>query len=152
MSVPGLCLHYYRIVKTPQSNGVRFPDLSPEQVDAAGSSTGVLTVTPSGNFEGHLMSVTHILKCWPEYITEIIEGRKLFEVRVDDRTPKYNAGQRLHLKGWNQKTQSHTWHSVTVEVLAVFRNLPGVLPGYVVMSIKTPEVADTLSPHVRLHE
>ena len=37
------------------------------------------------------------LKCLPEYFDAILAGRKTFEVRIDDRTPRYEVGDVLEL-------------------------------------------------------
>jgi len=42
---------------------------------------------------------THELKTWPEFFREVVEGRKPFEVREDDRG--YAVGDRLVLIEWD---------------------------------------------------
>ena len=39
--------------------------------------------------------MTHILRCWPEYMSEIQSRRKKFELRLNDRD--YEVGDILHL-------------------------------------------------------
>lgn len=42
----------------------------------------------------------HELKCWPEYFQAIKAGDKRFELRKDDREPKYEVGHTLVLEEW----------------------------------------------------
>ncbi len=42
---------------------------------------------------------THDLKVWPEYFFEILDGRKRFEVRKDDR--HFCEGDRVALREWD---------------------------------------------------
>ncbi len=42
-------------------------------------------------------SVDHTLKTWPEFFDLVAMEIKTFEVRKDDRTPRYEAGQVLKL-------------------------------------------------------
>lgn len=40
----------------------------------------------------------HWLKTAPEFYGDVESGRKPFEVRIDDRTPPYEAGDTVHLQ------------------------------------------------------
>ena len=42
--------------------------------------------------------MTHHLKIQPEYFEAVCNGTKRFEVRRDDRTPRYAAGDTLILE------------------------------------------------------
>ena len=56
----------------------------------------------------------HKLKTWPGYFQEIVEGRKTYEFRVDDRG--FAVGDRLDLEEWDPDTcrYSGATHSVNV--------------------------------------
>lgn len=45
-------------------------------------------------------------KCWPEYFQEILDGRKTFEVRLNDFD--ITEGDVLVLKEWDPKTKDYT--------------------------------------------
>lgn len=49
----------------------------------------------------------HELKCWPEYMALIRQGRKTFEVRDNgDRT--FREGDTVYLRGWNPGANVYT--------------------------------------------
>lgn len=54
-------------------------------------------MSPHGIFEGR---TTHRLKSWPEHFEAVISGRKVFEVRRDDRSPPYQTGDLVMLQEW----------------------------------------------------
>lgn len=41
--------------------------------------------------------VDHNLKTWPEFYRSILDGSKTFELRRDDREPRFAVGQMLNL-------------------------------------------------------
>lgn len=53
------------------------------------------------------MRTTHELKCWPEYMEIIREGRKTFEVR-DNFDREFREGDRLILRAWEPGTKTYT--------------------------------------------
>ncbi len=50
---------------------------------------------------------THELKCWPEYMSLIRQGRKTFEVR-DNADRVFREGDTVYLRGWNPGTNTYT--------------------------------------------
>ena len=48
----------------------------------------------------------HNLKTWPEYFKLMIEGKKTFELRKNDRD--FQVGDRLDLLEYNPDTQEYT--------------------------------------------
>lgn len=73
----------------------------------------------------------HELKTWPEYFQPILEGKKLFEIRNNDR--KFEVGQWILLREWNPGTKEYTGRATTVEVLYITDWQQS--PGQVVLSI-----------------
>jgi hypothetical protein len=80
---------------------------------------------------------THVLKCWPEFFGDIIAGRKLFEVRLDDRG--YGEGDKLYLEDWDPNAGIYTGRKHTTEVVYILRGPVFGLPDkHVVMGLKPP--------------
>lgn len=95
-------------------------------------------------------STTHDLKCWPEFFDAIVDGRKTFEVRKNDRG--YQTGDTLLLRKWDPHAATLHWvgrdnkpvvhqehaASVTMRVTYVLSGM-GIEHGYVVMGIERVE-------------
>jgi len=54
------------------------------------------------------------LKCWPPYFQDVVDGKKTFEVRVNDRN--YKVGDTLHLREWKPETKTYTGRTFNVNV------------------------------------
>jgi ParB family transcriptional regulator, chromosome partitioning protein len=79
---------------------------------------------------------THELKTWPGPFAALWGGIKTFEFRRDDREPRFEAGDVLHLYEFNPETQRHTGRMVAARVPYLLRGPAFGLPeGYVVMSV-----------------
>lgn len=76
----------------------------------------------------------HELKCLPSFFHDVGEGFKTFEVRRDDRGG-FHPGDTLRLREYSTG-YGYTGMECTVGVLGVWNDLPGVMPGYVVMRIE----------------
>ena len=82
---------------------------------------------------------THILKQWPVYFQEVIEGKKKFEFRKNDRD--YQVGDTIILKEWepNLKTRLGEYtgrESVDFSITSVLTDMQFSIPqGYIVFSI-----------------
>lgn len=48
---------------------------------------------------------THTLKVWPQYFDALDSGGKTFELRKDDRTPRFAVGDVLRLREWDPTTR-----------------------------------------------
>lgn len=83
--------------------------------------------------------MNHELKTLPEFFQAVIDGKKTFEVRKDDRN--FKEGDVLRLREWNPLwkndpvTERYTGRYCYVLVNYVLRHFPGLEPGYCVMSI-----------------
>lgn len=53
---------------------------------------------------------THELKCWPSFFQAILDDRKRFELRVNDRN--YQVGDVLHLREWNPELEQYTGREI----------------------------------------
>jgi hypothetical protein len=89
----------------------------------------------------------HILKCWPEFLDAISDGRKTFELRRDDRD--YLVGDTLELREYDPATDQFLARSCVVFVTYVMRAgrpayplddraTEGLREGYVIMGITLP--------------
>ena len=85
----------------------------------------------------------HALKTWPSYFTDILEGRKTFELRSNDRD--FAVGDILVLEEWNPEpllynAKGYTGRKVRVEVTSLLQGGRfGLPPGLCVMSIRKVE-------------
>lgn len=62
--------------------------------------------------------MTHDLKTWPEYFIAVMERRKRFEFRCNDRN--YKVGDKLRLKEYDPNAGYFTGNELLVTVLYVF--------------------------------
>lgn len=78
-------------------------------------------------------NVVHELKILPEYYEPVKKGIKTFEVRKDDREPRFTPGDRLMLREFDGT--KYTGRYLVADVLYVLRN-EYCKDGYAIMSIK----------------
>ncbi len=64
-------------------------------------------------------------KIWPEYFNLIVEGRKKYEIRLNDF--ETNAGDIIILHEWDPKTKNYTGRSLRKEVTFVNKIYPDKL-------------------------
>jgi len=77
----------------------------------------------------------HKLKIWPASFVAIMDGRKTFEVRKDDRI--FNEGDWLELQEYEPELRAYTGRTTTRAVIYILRGPAfGIEAGYVVMSIR----------------
>ncbi len=74
------------------------------------------------------------LKIEPEYFMAILDGRKAWELRLDDRN--YKVGNKLRLEEWAPGTKKYTGKFVDVEVIYLFDGIELDGDDWVIMSIK----------------
>jgi len=79
---------------------------------------------------------THELKTWPMYFRPLMSGEKAFEFRADDRTPRFEVGDRLRLREWGGATMDYSGRDCWREVTYVARG--GVIrPEHLILSMAT---------------
>lgn len=74
---------------------------------------------------------SHDLKIKPCFFREVINGKKTFELRYDDRG--YEVGDILILREFDK---GYTGFVAAVEVTSLLKGFEGLKPGFVIMSIK----------------
>tara|TARA_B110001452_G_scaffold13737_1_gene11329 strand:- start:512 stop:748 length:237 start_codon:yes stop_codon:yes gene_type:complete len=75
----------------------------------------------------------HELKIKSEYLIEVIEGRKPFELRKDDRD--YKTGDFLHLRGYHDGRYNHL--ETVKEIIYIFRGGEyGLEKGFAILGLK----------------
>lgn len=77
----------------------------------------------------------HVLKTWPAYFDAIVDGRKKFELRRDDRG--FQVGDWLELREWDPVLALYTGRVARVEVTYLMGHGPvgGLAPGFVILGI-----------------
>lgn len=80
------------------------------------------------------LPVTHDVKCVPPFFQEVWDGRKLFEVRKDDRD--YQTGDTIiqHEYGPDSYPE-YSGRKVIAEIGYVLRGYPAIADGHVVFSL-----------------
>lgn len=79
-------------------------------------------------------SVTHDLKCWVGFFQDVLDGRKPFEIRQNDRN--YRVGDSLLLREWSPDDKVYTGRRIECEVTYI--TSWEQKPDHVVMGIATP--------------
>lgn len=80
--------------------------------------------------------VVHELKTWPQFFEMVLDGRKAFELRRDDRPKGFHAGDTLVLQEWS-RTQGYTGRELRVRVTCCLREQTvGIRPGFVALGIE----------------
>ena len=78
--------------------------------------------------------MTHILKTWPEYYEAVLDGRKTFEIRKNDRG--FCLDDELLLQEWDPKTGKYTRRELAM--LITYITDFAQKPGFVVLGIVNP--------------
>lgn len=77
---------------------------------------------------------THELKINQQYLKLIIDGRKNWEVRKNDRN--FKEGETIIVKEYLPETNSYTGREAEGTILYVFSTNEMLKPGYVILSVK----------------
>ncbi len=81
------------------------------------------------------MTTTHELKTWPPYYDAIVEGKKKFEYRKNDRD--FKLGDMLLLQEWNPDRREYTGEQILAEVTYILYGPDWGLPADMcIMSIQ----------------
>lgn len=56
----------------------------------------------------------HDVKIWPQYLDAIVDGRKTYEIRKNDRG--YQVGDQLLLREWDPGSETYSSRTVLAEV------------------------------------
>lgn len=83
---------------------------------------------------GHGKGQIHELKAWPEYFNEVLHGRKMFELRLNDRG--FECGDELHLREWDPETETYTGRECWRHVNYILLKHAGLAKGYVLMGLQ----------------
>ena len=75
----------------------------------------------------------HTLKCWPPFFEDVIEGRKTFELRKNDRG--YRVGDVLDLREWTGTGYSGRRFAVEITYLLEGAQQFGLMDGFVVLGL-----------------
>ena len=80
----------------------------------------------------------HKLKTHPEYFEAVLQGRKNFEIRQNDRN--FKVGDWLELHEYDPKTNEYTARVILTRVS--YMTDFAQQPGFVVMAIKEPKLCE----------
>lgn len=77
--------------------------------------------------------MTHELKILPQYYQAVIDGRKTFELREDDRG--YKEGDNIHFREW---TGQYTGREAIRHIPYILRDCPeyGLKQGYCILALE----------------
>lgn len=80
----------------------------------------------------------HALKTLPEYFLPVIEGKKGFEIRKNDRP--FQVGDLLALNEWDAEMERYTGRSCLAYIDYILNDEAYCKEGYVILGIKPCEV------------
>ena len=88
------------------------------------------------------MSQVHELKIYPKYFNPILEGKKSFEIRKDDRG--FQVGDKVILKEWNNIEYSGREIHAYINYILDDKFI-GLAKGYVALSLSICKILDRFS-------
>lgn len=81
---------------------------------------------------------THTVKCWTEFFGPISDGRKTFDLRIDDRD--YQVGDNIIQEEFRHGVGEFTGRECRCEITYIGRGRSferfGLAPGYAILAIK----------------
>ena len=78
----------------------------------------------------------HELKTIPPYFIQVLNGKKTFELRYNDRN--FKVHDVLYLKEYYPESDTYSGNNVLVRVLYVLKEFKGLEPGYCILGISKP--------------
>jgi hypothetical protein len=81
----------------------------------------------------------HFLKIWPIYFEAVVDGRKSFEIRQNDRG--FQVGDDILLQEWSPEYESYIGREVRVVITYLLDFPAGLRDGFVCMSISKLEAS-----------
>jgi hypothetical protein len=82
--------------------------------------------------------IQHDLKIELPFFTAIMNGTKRFEIRHDDRNPRFKVGDYLHLRVFVTASDEPHYTGQECYVQVTYRTIFAQQPGYVVLGISDP--------------
>ncbi len=84
--------------------------------------------------------MTHALKTWKPYFQLQEDGRKIFEVRKDDR--KYKVGDTFLSQEWDQEKNEYTGRETAYYIDYILRDAEnfGLMKGYCILQLKEKNI------------
>ena len=83
----------------------------------------------------------HELKIYPKYFEQVLEGKKTFEIRKNDRN--FQVGDRLALKEWDNI--KYSGRSIYAEITYILDDkFIGLAEGYIAFSITVLDYIKTV--------
>ena len=84
--------------------------------------------------------IRHLLKTWSPFYQDVVDGKKTFEYRKDDRN--FAEGDKLHLREFNPATEEFTGKEIIVDVIyKICGGAFGIPDEYCILGIKKTEIA-----------
>lgn len=74
--------------------------------------------------------MTHNCKTHPQFFNEWISRNKSFEIRRDDRNPRYKVGDNIHQREYNPSTGEYTGRIGAGRIVYILRGFAGLAPGF----------------------
>ncbi len=94
--------------------------------------------------ETEIKNDIHVLKTWPDYFQAVIEERKTFEIRKNDRD--FKVGDEIILDEWDPKHEQYTGRVALVRITYILEGTFAIM-GKCLMSIKLLEIRTGPPPH-----
>lgn len=77
----------------------------------------------------------HNLKTWPNFFQDILERRKSFELRYNDRD--FNVGDVLILNEYDPKKNKYLGRVIERKIIYKIEDIPGLEKGYCILGIES---------------